>query len=846
MSAHVLITGQIFRAPEQRTSKAGKPFVTATIRVKENEATVWWKVITFSESNGAELMRLSDGDAVSVQGSMKAEVYEKDGEPKLSLTVFADAILLSSSHPSNARKRNANPCSDREAARAPRPSNRASARMAATTTIRSATGCRFRGWARAMNIHHHPPAEAFRAAILDALGAAPSQIIGDGKAHRFSVNGKKRDDAGEYRFYDDAFAAGYAKDYRSGAYFTWSARGETTVLSDSDRTEHDRIIRERKEQREREQAEAARLAMLSWQEAKPADPAHPYLARKGVRAHGLRQDGDKLLVPVMDGAELISVQTIAPDGSKLFPLNTRVKGGSFTLGAETDVIYVVEGYATGATVHELTGSQTIIAFNSSNLLAVAPKIRASNYQAHIMIIGDDDFTVDKNPGLRDATKAAKAIGGYLAIPPFDRDAGDVGTDFNDLHALHGSRAVQDAIDDAFAAGPLKSDAEQETRKEQDNYNPPGEPLAPKKNKFKFESVSDILANFNPSGDEWLVKKFLPKVGVGTIFGMSMTFKSFAALDMGGHVANGWPWADRKTKQGPVVYIAAEGAAGVRKRLVGFHQYNLERGPSPNAPLHMTPVAPNLGTGQDDLKELIAAVEANCPNPTLVVLDTAAQSLGGADENGQGMAQLLINAIALSNHFRCFVLMVHHVGLSDDQRMRGWSGLKCGIDVEILCERELKTMTTTLSLKKLKDEETNLQLAVSMDRIVIGHDEDGDEVSTLVVADIKEETTKVKANKPTKSISKRQRLLMEVMEQAIKEDGKDIRSFSNGTIVRAVADGIVRERLYARIAEQAEPGQSPGLLAERQRKHFNDAIKATLEAKILGAVEQNGERFLWTI
>jgi hypothetical protein len=130
--------------------------------------------------------------------------------------------------------------------------------------------------------------------------------------------------------------------------------------------------------------------------------------------------------------------------------------------------------------------------------------------------------------------------------------------------------------------------------------------------------------------------------------------------------------------------------------------------------------------------------------------------------------------------------------------------------------------------------------------VIGHDEDGDEVSTLVVADIKEETTKVKANKPTKSISKRQRLLMEVMEQAIKEDGKDIRSFSNGTIVRAVADGIVRERLYARIAEQAEPGQSPGLLAERQRKHFNDAIKATLEAKILGAVEQNGERFLWTI
>jgi hypothetical protein len=34
MTAHVLITGTLFRAPEPRTSKNGKPFVTATIRVR--------------------------------------------------------------------------------------------------------------------------------------------------------------------------------------------------------------------------------------------------------------------------------------------------------------------------------------------------------------------------------------------------------------------------------------------------------------------------------------------------------------------------------------------------------------------------------------------------------------------------------------------------------------------------------------------------------------------------------------------------------------------------------------------------------------------------------------------
>src|SRR5580704_7125677 len=38
MTAHVLVCGQLFRGPEQRTSKTGKPFVTATIRAKDGEA----------------------------------------------------------------------------------------------------------------------------------------------------------------------------------------------------------------------------------------------------------------------------------------------------------------------------------------------------------------------------------------------------------------------------------------------------------------------------------------------------------------------------------------------------------------------------------------------------------------------------------------------------------------------------------------------------------------------------------------------------------------------------------------------------------------------------------------
>jgi single-stranded DNA-binding protein len=94
MSAFAIVTGSLFRAPEQRTSKAGKPFVTATIRAKDGETTLWWKVVAFSDSTQAELMRLVDGDGVSVQGSFKAEMYTPEGgEPKLSLSIIADRAL---------------------------------------------------------------------------------------------------------------------------------------------------------------------------------------------------------------------------------------------------------------------------------------------------------------------------------------------------------------------------------------------------------------------------------------------------------------------------------------------------------------------------------------------------------------------------------------------------------------------------------------------------------------------------------------------------------------------------------------------------------------------------------
>ncbi len=100
MTAYVLITGTLFRPPEQRTSKYGLPFATATLRVKYSEDVQWWKILAFGESAQAELMRMFEGSAIACQGALRVDTYQTEsGETKVSLTCLADSILALNSRP---------------------------------------------------------------------------------------------------------------------------------------------------------------------------------------------------------------------------------------------------------------------------------------------------------------------------------------------------------------------------------------------------------------------------------------------------------------------------------------------------------------------------------------------------------------------------------------------------------------------------------------------------------------------------------------------------------------------------------------------------------------------------
>jgi single-stranded DNA-binding protein len=93
MSTSVMLAGALGKTPQQRMSKAGKPYMSTSIRVTEGSEVVWWNLLIFAEAAQIEILRLDAGEKLAVQGVMRLEIYQKDGEPKISRTVIVDHVV---------------------------------------------------------------------------------------------------------------------------------------------------------------------------------------------------------------------------------------------------------------------------------------------------------------------------------------------------------------------------------------------------------------------------------------------------------------------------------------------------------------------------------------------------------------------------------------------------------------------------------------------------------------------------------------------------------------------------------------------------------------------------------
>ncbi|MBU2013219.1 MAG: toprim domain-containing protein [Gammaproteobacteria bacterium] len=280
----------------------------------------------------------------------------------------------------------------------------------------------------------------FRDVMAAAFGPLDFLPIPDGQIHRFQVPGDRAGSRnGAYALYLDGIASGWFGSWKANVWQPWSSRRPVNHLEDklvTQRIEQARRQREA-EQHQRQQVAAAEAVGL-WAVAEPADPGHPYLVRKGCRPHALRQLGYVLLAPLYLGRQLVNLQRIYLDGTKRFLPGGRVTGCYSALGRleEGKRIFICEGWATGATLHEYTGAAVACAMNAGNLFAVGDRLRLAYPDNQLVMAGDDDRKIEAegkgNPGRNAATKAADALGCELVFPKWSGEEPLELSDFNDL------------------------------------------------------------------------------------------------------------------------------------------------------------------------------------------------------------------------------------------------------------------------------------------------------------------------------------------------------------------------------------------------------------------------------
>lgn len=251
----------------------------------------------------------------------------------------------------------------------------------------------------------------------------------------------------------DGFATGWFRSHREGIthpFHSKAARKSTPEERAEWKRRAEQARRDAQAAQEAREAAAASRATRLWDRASKAGST-AYSTRKSIRLNGARVMGDTIVVPIRRGAEIVSLQFIAEDGSKKFLKEGGMEGSYFSLATGKDDlghILIAEGYATACTIRQALGMPVICAFNAGNLPHVAKAIRAKYPDAVITFFADNDQwrTNQKgepeNLGLLKAQEAAVAIGGARVLAPnVPHDHPERPTDWNDV----GEEAVREAF-----------------------------------------------------------------------------------------------------------------------------------------------------------------------------------------------------------------------------------------------------------------------------------------------------------------------------------------------------------------------------------------------------------------
>jgi phage/plasmid primase-like uncharacterized protein/KaiC/GvpD/RAD55 family RecA-like ATPase len=552
-------------------------------------------------------------------------------------------------------------------------------------------------WSPPAQKHIESPEDQLKDAMLGAGLKPPEAIHLDGKVHRFNsgTKGEKgHDKPGWYIAFNDGVPAGRFGCWRSGVELTWKADiGRSLTVAEE--MAQSRRLSEAKAQRDAEQVKtrevAANTVDLIWSQAGAASPEHPYLQRKGIQPNGARITGDgRLMVPLYNSdGELSSIQYIAGDGDKKYHPGGQTGSMYWLVGSMDDAstLYIAEGFATAATIVEVTGQPCAVAYSASNLVPVTGILKAAHPALDICIVADNDVS---GVGQRYAEQASAKFGVRMTTPPIEGDANDYVQAGHDLALLLKPQVATDYLIHA------------------DGFSEQPAPIS------------------------WLVKHWIQDKALVMVHGPSGGGKTFVTLDWMLHIASGKAsWFGHKVRAGNMVYLAGEGHHGLRSRIAAWKHHNKVT----NLNMWVSKSGVDLNTPEGYLK-VLEAVRALKIKPSVITVDTLHRFMAGDENSAQDAKTMLDACAALMEEFGCTVILVHHTGVSEEaqHRARGSSAWRGALDIEISVIPAKGDKSIEIVQRKSKDAEMAAPVYVDLESVAIPgwFDEDGEAVSSAVV------------------------------------------------------------------------------------------------------------------
>lgn len=312
--------------------------------------------------------------------------------------------------------------------------------------------------------------------------------------HRLPVEGRgPHDKAGAYIIYHnaDGTIGAFARNQASGEELRWSDRSgkENRIPQEVQRSaDLNSAISRRVNEVARDYVAHLRAedALKAYKTLEDVRGDEPYFSRKQMAyTHGIKRlDDGSLVVPLINGQRvgefadvprsekwfgMVSMQTIAPDGSKMLMKQAQKSGAYFPIGTDAARIMpthliLAEGVATAEAAYQIMtkGSRSgrvlaVAGIDSGNLVHVADTLQQMYPEATKILAVDNDIATEqkigKNPGRAAAASVAEKYPEYRMVVPEAIDGKN--TDWSDVLLSKGTNSALLDFFGQLGIGPEK-------------------------------------------------------------------------------------------------------------------------------------------------------------------------------------------------------------------------------------------------------------------------------------------------------------------------------------------------------------------------------------------------------